>query len=427
MATFIAARPLITRARTYEPGDTVDIARMSSSEVAEAYASGALLSSDLLEIIAARSEMSDTYARRRAALRQDFTGLGSVALGDADSGQAWTLHPTSGTSQMKVIDGKLSNDATSGLAAGYAMCDLGAPVTRIGADLTFGAYSTTTGSFCLAAWKTMNTGVSVPDSNFHLAVSPTSWILGTWEGQVFTQLAAGSLSLTADGSTTYRVDCVISGTTAYISLPDGHIAKVTDASIGVTPGGIVNFETYAQAADTDTKASATSVWADTAVVVGDQAEVTPGMLIPALANQASSGLPSMQSFSPATRKTLTLSSDSQEIDSSLAQTFTFPTSGRVGVEVSAYVVADASTWLIFAAATDSGMMGQVISASVVGGGSGSGGQAWNGPVTWRGRATGTPGATVTYHFGVAAPAGTATVLCDGPWGYYASTTITPLA
>lgn len=204
----------------------------------------------------------------------------------ADSGQTWYQYPPSGNQAMQVVSGKLSNLQASGVAAGYQQFDLGAPVTRIGADVVFGSYTTDTGVFAILVWKTLHNSAPIPDSNLHLSLSPTHWILGTWAATVFTQVKSGTFAsaLTADGATSHHLEVILRGTTATIFLPDGSIATVTDAAIGATPGQIACFETYAGEASTDSKASALAVWADASSLAGAKPpDSTSDLLLPSLA------------------------------------------------------------------------------------------------------------------------------------------------
>lgn len=195
-----------------------------------------------------------------------FAGKGTVPLPTlSDSFNTWLLADNGVTgAKMTIVANQLTNTAVAGAPAGYAMINLGAKVTRIGADVTFSA-GAVTGSFALAIWPTAIIPPTVPDTGFHWSLSPNQWVFGYWSGNVFTQLANGvyATALTQDGATAYRHEAIIIGNTAYFLLPDGTTAHVSDSHIGTT-GNFASFETFQNNAATETRSAATSVWADVA-------------------------------------------------------------------------------------------------------------------------------------------------------------------
>src|SRR3954451_3564012 len=73
---------------------------------------------------------------------------------------------------LTVINGGLQTQATAGLAAAYAQVDVGAPVTRIGAEFEFTGGTKRGGAIALPAWADSfdATWPRVPDSPAHLVL-----------------------------------------------------------------------------------------------------------------------------------------------------------------------------------------------------------------------------------------------------------------
>jgi hypothetical protein len=266
----------------------------------------------------------------------------------ADSGQTWTQYPTSGTDELRVVSGQLTNTTASSVAAGYQQRDLGAAVTRIGADFTLGTQTTDNGAIGLVIFKTAIASATIPDSNFHLVVTRLNWQLGKFVSNTFTQIAYGAFAaaLACDGATVHHVDAVLNGDTASILLPDGTAVSVTDAAIGTTPGHIACFEVYALDASTDAKAAAVNVWADASAFWSSHQvpEMSPNRLYPILVD-----LPFIKPVTALWAPSSTdvaipaYGSGPSEIDTAFRVTATVPPSGGFVVDMDGYVKVGAST------------------------------------------------------------------------------------
>jgi hypothetical protein len=299
-----------------------------------------LIDADIPTSVARRPELHDTY-----------TDKGNGVPTTADTGQTWYQYPASGDQAMRVVSGKLTSLAASGGAAGYQQYDMGAPVTRIGADIVLGPYTTDTGAFAFAVWKSLMSG-TVPDANLHLTINATAWVIGWWETGVGLHIVDGgtfTTPLVADSATVYRIDAVRHDTTWTVQLPDGSVLAATDAAFGATPGEIACFEVYQMDAATDTKSAALRVWADAQGPVVPDANTVLPLLAPLLAPGVRASVPVAKLYNPDAN--LAIPDPAAEVHANLRCTFVAGPTGGAIVEMSAYVQLGAATfavlWTVF--------------------------------------------------------------------------------
>ena len=335
-------------------GTVIAVERGVVGSVAASHSSGAVLT----PVLPAYSSAVSPVLQSDVLLFDGYATKPDGIPAYADSGQAWVHYPTSGNQTMQIVSGKLTNLTASGVAAGYIQYDLGAPVTRIGADFTLGPGSTDNGAFGMVTFKTPISSTTIPDANFHLIVTRLNWQLGKFVGNAFTLMAQGAFgtALAVDGTTVHHVDAVLNGTTASILLPDGTAVSVTDAAIGTTPGHIACFERYALDAATDSKSAALAVWSDAQSLRASSRmpDLSPDRLIPILP-QLPYIKPVTARWAPAATSVAIPSYPPAEIDSALRVTVNVPPSGGFVADLFGYVGVGASTevfWSLIYVDTD---------------------------------------------------------------------------
>lgn len=177
-----------------------------------------------------------------------------------DSGNALTLRDTLATIER---DGDaLTGIATTGSAAWYLQTLMPSNVTRIGAEFSFDAGTTTGGVVALVSFASLYTS-AVPDSGLHFTISRYGWRLGKFVSTVLTQYADKPFTEVLAADTLYRVDISVAGDTATIYLPDGTVATVTDAAIESLAAPVAVWESFRLAAETDDNPRITKFWAGT--------------------------------------------------------------------------------------------------------------------------------------------------------------------
>jgi len=204
-----------------------------------------------------------------------------------DSGHTWNLQGTTGATPT-IRGGLLTlplGAPTS--SAGYALLSLASPVLRVGGRFVLSSTASSSGGPALGAWSSTS---GIPNSSSaHLAISSAYWQFGVWSGGVFTDLIPkGRLSssvyfstpLATDGSTVYTVDIEIdrATSTAYLFLPDGSTAVVSDPLIGSIAATHPFWEMFTQVSG-DAIAGWTEIWADSAAP-SSRAPQAPHIVVP---------------------------------------------------------------------------------------------------------------------------------------------------
>lgn len=191
--------------------------------------------------IAVPAEIYDDFSRKSGAL------AGTTAL----TGQAWQV---TGAIPLQIANGTLTDTATAG-SAGYGLIQAPKSLTYMAAEFSFAA-GTTDGGLGLLAFST-GTLVAGTVSPAHVVFTPAGWLYFVVESNgAITQIAQGNFSsrLVTDGATLYTAEVVISAAeqTAYLRLPDGSTAVVTDSRINQAATWLC-IEDFYQAPTTDTK------------------------------------------------------------------------------------------------------------------------------------------------------------------------------
>lgn len=148
-------------------------------------------------------------------------------------------------------NGALVGNLPDGRSASYLQQVMPRKVVREGAVFGFQMASTPdggNGALCLAAWATPITSPSaqVPDAHFHFVVSPTSagltyWSNGSPSVALFQTTFTHPLPM---NGTPLRVEVVIDGSRATVSLPDGSVRTIVNDEIGNIAGTVANWEYF---------------------------------------------------------------------------------------------------------------------------------------------------------------------------------------
>lgn len=180
-----------------------------------------------------------TAARTTTELWQRFRSVANGAVPNPPTGQ--TLVCFGSVTTPVIIGGKISSATSTGPSASYTQAQLTDNVSRIGARWTIASGSTTPGTIGIIAWaddysQHQLPSPIVPDSICHLAISSTGWTYSTVDTSgTFHTAASGTFdtALVADGTTVHTAEVVIDreNGVAYVQLPDGTTATVTDTRI----------------------------------------------------------------------------------------------------------------------------------------------------------------------------------------------------
>ena len=290
--------------------------------------------------------LSSTYAHALPALYDSYGDAPDGAPASADSGHAWT-HTSNGVagSALTVASGKLTNTASNAsTAAGYLTTALADSVARIGCDFVLNGGTTTGGGITLAVWKTnLPEGniAAIPDSPCHLVITQNQWDFGVWSGGNMTQIRTGRFrsALDTTGATRYRAEVLLDKATNTITLmlPDGDVKTFTDSRVTTNAGAFACFEVYQYTASTDAKASFVNIWADSATVNHRNPAPTIGDLAGLLHGIKTANSPVVLSYAPS-NENVTIPSAEEDISTGhLDIYFTGPNSGKMLIEMTAYV------------------------------------------------------------------------------------------
>lgn len=176
-----------------------------------------------------------------------------------DSGQTWQV---SGTQLPRVRSGRMTLPAAT-TGACYAQVNLGSALWQIGAEFVFESGSTSSGGATLLVAN--DASMDLSNLACHLTVTVSNWVYEVRQNSgSLVILASGAFAthLVANGQTVYRMSVSIIGSTAYVSLPDGAVAVVSDNRIASFNSGAAMWESLT-AASTDNIAAFTRVWATT--------------------------------------------------------------------------------------------------------------------------------------------------------------------
>lgn len=158
----------------------------------------------------------------------------------------------------------LTSGAGTGTRAWYGEFEAGQRITRIGAEFKFTAGSGgKNGVVALIPWaaSVVESG-DIPPTPLHFTIGRYGWTVGvllTTNGAI-TNIGAGSFA-TLDAGKLYSAEAVIDGDTAYLTLPDGSVATVTDPAIASVVGVFAGWEFFQFDGAVDDVVSIGRVWA----------------------------------------------------------------------------------------------------------------------------------------------------------------------
>jgi hypothetical protein len=195
----------------------------------------------------------------------DFRTAGLVTTKD---GTPLAVYDNGGNATgLAVVNSQLTHGAPLiPNAAGYLEAGMAAPVTRIGAIVSFhGANSGAVGLLSWANSLVASRGAGfagpLPNGGMHFAVSNTKWIFSVWDSAADTTdtLLDRPLALATDG-TEYAFELVRDGDTVTVRLPDGTTQSTEDPRIGQWSGTWACWELY-EADETRVPATIAAIWA----------------------------------------------------------------------------------------------------------------------------------------------------------------------
>lgn len=164
----------------------------------------------------------------------------------------------------------LTSGAGTGQRAWYGEFASPERITRIGAEFKFAAGSGgKNGCIALIPWSDSVTASSdIPPTPLHFTVSRFGWSVGILEttNGVIENVGSGSFETTLSADTIYSAEAIIDGNTAYLTLPDGTVATVSDAAIASVVGTYAGFEFYQFDGATDDSVHIGRFWSG----IGDQ-------------------------------------------------------------------------------------------------------------------------------------------------------------
>lgn len=332
--------------------------------------------------------------RREPEAYSDFRSAANGQPTSLDSGQKWThTGPIGGSHELRVVDGALTNEIASGPTAGYAEAELAGTVTRIGAKVTFGAYSTDDGVAALAIVSAPFDDSDIPAMSCHLVVGPTRYIFGVWENPgtlVSLQTRDFDTPLTADGATEHMIEVQIVGSTATILVSGGIVGQVTDARIATSGGPYCYWEVYAVDAATDSKAAFQEVWADSRI----ESYRATGASVATLAEAVLGRTTTVARHYVGTDDNVTLTGSFQELNTALRCPIIFPRSGKLLVEFTGYLISTSGTAVILAIFYDEGLTVTAQTHWIT-----QGAQAYDGNFRTSAIVTNEPGSSGTFYVG----------------------------
>lgn len=211
-----------------------------------------------------------TSASRWTNFRTRTTGTQLVTGALSDDGTAFLISPTA-TETASFANNRLevSWPASTGGAL-YIQQPTGGVVRRIGAAFAFGpSANTTTAAIALATWDTPSPTPGTTNAQIHLAMTASSATFGVVVAGTVTNLVNWPYFVPlAQDWTTYRAEVTITGSTAYVALPDGQSQTVTDSRIASTQGQTACWEFFRDAATTTAPVAFADVWASTSAPLG---------------------------------------------------------------------------------------------------------------------------------------------------------------
>lgn len=263
----------------------------------------------------------------------DWTTKSNGQPATADTGQP-IGYLARGTS-LAVASGQLT-DTASGSGAGYTEVDAGATVNRLGGELTWSS-GTPDGTAALVVWQTslIAADPAIPASRCHFTITRDSWGFGIWPSlgagaQVVLATGAHQFTLAADG-TKYRVEIVFDGDTAYLLLPDGQVATITDSRIASLAGSFATWENFYTASG-QSKPQWTKSWAS-----ADPMAAFAGSAVARIARALQSTYRSRVVRATSGGTITTPDTAPAEVSSALRTTIVVPPSGSIHHRLSSWV------------------------------------------------------------------------------------------
>lgn len=347
-------------------------------------------------------------------LFDNFDGKPDGPVVTSDSHHVYALQHTVDANRLRIVGGGLTNVTTANAqAAGYAEVAFDRAVSRIGGAWEFGAKTTDDGSATFAVWGASYPGTgAVPDSPCHISVTTKKWAYSVYTSGVIAELATGDFAteLAQDG-TLYFAEVIISGQTAHISLPNGTRALVTDSRIQSNAGNIAVFEVFQNNASTDSKVKFSSIRADQIEADGFSEKTTTYQdVLDFVARESLAWRPTVYYYAPSPAANVTITTTMAALDhTNLAFSFIAPPSGRVLIEIQAFV--SSTTRVLFAIERNESGSSETGSTHDLTG------IAMNGVADYSAQLSGlTPGRSYKYSLRGQAITSTATLLADSANG-----------
>lgn len=256
-----------------------------------------LLGTIAAALVASVLMAAPSHATAARDLHESFTALPDGATPVVDSVTDFSYNAAA----TPVVRGGFLTTATPDEADGgsYRIADLGADVSKLGAEFAFSPYTRAGGVLCLSiqaeSIATMTHGV--PVSPVHLIVSPTFWSLdvNVERGTEVEPTFSGTFArpLTADGATLHRVDVVLDRAAGRVvlDLPDGrHILEHPAFKLAGEFAYVEAFKSSSTPLPPQANALVSSWWASSGAVVTEPAPVVAAQVVEAPVVAAPAGV-----------------------------------------------------------------------------------------------------------------------------------------
>ena len=232
--------------------------RWTNGALGAAYVLGAVTA---VSILAAAFVVNDAVQPSAGpVLSQNFTHSDNGPVEVADTGQPW-IQSTNGApdAELRVIDGALTNDATSpGPAVGYISADLPQAVSRVSATFGFHQGATDNGSAAIIVLvdpPQTNAGATDLTSPCHVVITPTKIDYGVANNGRIASVGTATFAEKLSIGTEYNIDIEINYDKGVVRIdgPDGETRVYSDSRITTNRGSIVAYQVYQRTASTDNR------------------------------------------------------------------------------------------------------------------------------------------------------------------------------
>ena len=191
-------------------------------------------------------------------LWHDFTNDANGPVGNADSGQPWTLTWSRAASQPVIASGRyVINDTAAGSAAGYITTQLSSSVIYVEAEFDMTSGSTSGQRAAIVLWESpLGAGLlaGTNRSPCHIIFGPNGYDYQTYDSGAGGAYNVGAVSYgDLPGTSVQKVAIALvpSKNTAFVRGPDGKVSTFVDAKIGSVTAQYSCAEIFYTAANTD--------------------------------------------------------------------------------------------------------------------------------------------------------------------------------